>query len=499
MGVRVRFPADIQERIEALPAGQRLQAKRAMEQYLELRNGNPLLFFEPHPKQYELLKGIGAPLRSFFGGNRAGKTTIGIVDDLIQAAPRALLPEHLQDYKRFECPFYCRIMMPSEKLLGPIVLQKLREWTPKAMLRDGLFDASFEKANSTLRFECGCRFDFMFYTQDLDKFGGAALHRCHYDEEPPEDIRNECLMRLVDFNGDELFTMTPLQGMTWMFDGVWLARNSDPEVHVTVADMDDNPHLSQEAKERAFKSMSKEEIEARKQGRFVHFEGLVYPRFDETKVAAPDQRLVQDLEIVVGIDPGIREAGVVWIGFDRENNAIVFDELEAIDGETVHQQADRIRERNRAWQIEEKRVQYVIDPAARQRTLTTAVAVETEYANAGIYTAHGQNDREAGIAMIRARIDHGSLQVSEHCHDVFRQAARYRQQMREDGQYDVVKDNDHKMDAIRYGIMHRPWQGAAGRAKELVAGMTRADDETAFGPKDVGIGRPRRRSVVGLV
>jgi hypothetical protein len=32
------------------------------------------------------------------------------------------------------------------------------------------------------------------------------------------------------------------------------------------------------------------------------------------------------LDVVVGIDPGIRNAGFVWVGFDRDLVAYVFDE-----------------------------------------------------------------------------------------------------------------------------------------------------------------------------
>ena len=60
------------------------------------------------------------------------------------------------------------------------------------------------------------------FEQDLDKFGGTAKHRIHYDEEPPRNIRQEGKMRLLDYEGaDELFTMTPFSGMGWMFDEIW--------------------------------------------------------------------------------------------------------------------------------------------------------------------------------------------------------------------------------------------------------------------------------------
>jgi phage terminase large subunit-like protein len=466
----LRFTPNIEKRLAELSPGERLKAQELLQGYQKLRAQNPVLFYVPTGPQTELHESE-AKIRAFMGGNRAGKTTGGLVDDLIQAAPRELLPDHLVPYKRWECPFYCRIIVPDFKLaLHQVVIQKLRDWTPKEMLRNGLFDASYDKGHECLRFECGCRFDFMSFEQDVDKFGGAALHRCHYDEEPPEDIREECQMRLIDFDGDELFTMTPLQGMSWMFDAIFEAAKSDPDIDVVLSDMDDNPHLAEGGKKRALKGLSEEKVQARKKGVMVHFEGMVYPRFEEAKVLPPDRRLVGSLEVVVGIDPGVREAGVVFVGFDRDNAAIVFDELEIHDAETSVI-CDRIRKKLKEWDLDERKVQFVIDPAARQRTLTTAVSVETSYHMNGIYPAHGQNDREGGIEIIEDRIAQNFLQVSTMCNGLLWEAARYRRKFHEEsGKWDVVKRHDHKLDALRYAICHRPWE---------VTGQLSAGEESA--------------------
>lgn len=496
----MRFAPNIEKRLAELSPGQRIQAQEYLEAYQNLRRVNPLLFYVPHEVQAEFHASIGTKHRAFMGGNRAGKTTAGIVDDLIQVAPVELLPDHLKPYKRWECPAYIRIIVPDFKLaLHQVVIQKLRDWTPQEMLRNGLFDSSYDKGHEALRFECGCRFDFMSFEQDVDKFGGAALHRCHYDEEPPEDIREECLQRLIDFNGDELFSMTPLHGMSWMYDEILGKADKDPDIHLSVADMDDNPHLSAEGKHHAIKGLSEEKRKARKQGLMVHFEGMVYPRFEEAKVLAPDRRLVGSLEVVVGIDPGVREAGVVFVGFDRDNAAIAFDELELHDCATS-QICDAIRAKLKLWDLDERNVQFVIDPAARQRTLTTAVSVETSYHMCGIYPAHGQNDREGGIDIIEDRILQNFLQVSSECSGLFWEAERYRRKFHEEsGKWDVVKKNDHKLDALRYAICHRPWEvtGQLTKAEESEQRKKERRDswktnpDNAFPPEAVGW-KPKR-------
>jgi hypothetical protein len=52
--------------------------------------------------------------------------------------------------------------------------------------------------------------------------------------------------------------MTPLLGHDWMFDKVYEKRNVCPGYRVQV-DMDDNPHLNQEAKERLLEGLTDEE------------------------------------------------------------------------------------------------------------------------------------------------------------------------------------------------------------------------------------------------
>ena len=52
------------------------------------------------------------------------------------------------------------------------------------------------------------------YDQGRKKFQGTKKHICWCDEEPPEDVYDEMMMRLMTTNGLMLCTFTPLEGMT---------------------------------------------------------------------------------------------------------------------------------------------------------------------------------------------------------------------------------------------------------------------------------------------
>lgn len=55
---------------------------------------------------------------------------------------------------------------------------------------------------------------FKSYDQGRKKFQGTRKHFNWCDEEPPEDVYDEMMMRLMTTNGLMLATLTPLEGMT---------------------------------------------------------------------------------------------------------------------------------------------------------------------------------------------------------------------------------------------------------------------------------------------
>lgn len=461
------------EAIKALPPGEQMKAVALVREFREQLLRNPLEGYDPLAHQARM-HAARQRLRALFGGNRAGKTTGGVVDDLFEVTPRELVPDHLQKFKReeWECPRYVRCMAPSTKLLNAVMIQKFREYTPKALLKGGRFGQSFSKQEGVLYLECGCRVDFLSYEMDLDKFGGAALHRCHYDEEPPEEIRKECFARLTDFRGTELFTMTPLLGMTWMHDDIWLKAewqreqfpDEEPKIWAEAASMLDNTTLDPLAVAEALEEWGdSEDAAARIYGHFVHFGGMVYPQFKDSIGDPPDIEWVQSCDVVVGLDPGIAGGAAVWVAFDGRNDAVVFAEryTEGMDVDAV---ADAIDEVNEAWGLSTRGTKrpnaplYVIDPSARARQITTGVTIESAYNMAGIYPAWGQADREAGCLMIRGRMNRGQMSISRDLRRLPWEMHRYRVQPREDGKWDVIKQDDHACDALRYAITSRPWR-----------------------------------------
>jgi hypothetical protein len=357
------------------------QVQELLAQYNKALEENPLYAYKPHDKQHAFHSNR-RKVKVFLGGNRSGKSTAGVLDDIIQAVDRDVVPEHLQQFKIWEPPFKCRIITPDLKRSHAAVIETLRRWVPRGQLRGGSFDKAYEKQEKILHFSNGSFIEFMSSEQDLDQFGGSTRHRIHYDEEPDGDkgeaIREECSVRLWETRGDELFTFTPLNGLGWCFDEfeeekgpevekeVWL---SDRMVVVGVDVEDNSDHLPMDEVLRELDRLPEKVREARKSGKFAHFKGLVYEMFDRDLhvVPKPSRAHVQSLPLLVeAIDPGVNVTAVLFAGIDKENSILVYDELHLSDEAAIPENAAKlIRQKRELWGVQPKYT--FIDPASRIR------------------------------------------------------------------------------------------------------------------------------------
>jgi len=458
-----------QAAIDAMSASEQEEVTKMLAQMEALHEDNPLLLYQPYPKQVAFHESHDR-LKVFFGGNRAGKTTCSVADDLIQAVDTSALPEHLLPYKKWEPPFYCRIISPDfTATTEGVLFPKIRELVPKSQLEGGSWTKAFDKQQRVLRFANSSMIQFLSSEQDIDKFGGAALHRVHFDEEPSGEKGHQVFlenrMRLIDHMGDMVFSMTPLQGLSWTFDEIWEKRGEEvskgifqtDKSTVVVSSIYDNPYLNEEQIEAAMEGLSSKEKMSRAEGRFVHVAGLVYgDEYDPVKhvVKPPSRSSLKDKTIMVGIDPGIAVTAVVFCAFDKANKMIVFDEISLSDTSAIPENAAKaIREVEGKWQI--KPAFYLIDPAARQRNLTNAEQVAGNYLRAGITTLPAQNAIEAGVFEMKRRFEQGAIEIADSCARLLWELERYRIDPRGDG-FKVIKTHDHALDALRYVAMARP-------------------------------------------
>ncbi len=278
----------------------------------------------------------GVRVKMGIAGNQAGKTVIGVVDDLIQCLDEEALPERLKLFKAWDPPFRCRVVtMDLGASLYDVIIAKWQEMTPVEYLQGGSWDSGFDKTQRVLRFKNGSQVQFMSSEQPREKHQGATLDRVRFDEEPPQPngygIYRESRMRVLRRNGEIAFNMTPSLlggGLTWTYDEVYNRRH-EPHVYVGQWSMLDNPYLDRKSIEHEISMCATEaEKRARIYGDFVSFRGRVLEELKDHHVIDMIPRShLKDMDVLIGYDPGLTRGGVVWAAFDQANDMLVFDEL----------------------------------------------------------------------------------------------------------------------------------------------------------------------------
>lgn len=441
------------------------------------------------PKQHEYMAALDRIVLEA-AGNRFGKTTANVVWAIIQHTPDELLPERLREFRRPRpsavegLPVAGRYIAPSEKALVGIVLPAVQQWIPQDILRGRRWDKAFTGKHNVLHFADGGRLEFYTSEQDAAVMVGTSLDYVIFDEPTTAAIWGECWMRLTDRNGTARFGLTPVNmkggGIGWLYRTIYKpGLTGQPYPGTTLVPrvlrgtIRDNPDLSDAAIAEALAIYDPDEREARETGEFVAFGGLVYPKFKHyrTKVTLDPRdeqtrEMIQQQSTVVGIDPSYRRAAFVWVAFNDQNQGLVYQVRYVKKGDPLKFKA-AIDQGNAVWGLTQPPY-YVMDPyAGGQHSMVAgqAVTIRSELQQLGIYThAPKVIDSNAivygGIQNIWRRMAEGSFAVADAPTidpEFWLEAEEYRTQDREDGVFQVVKEFDDGMDALRYAFTTRPW------------------------------------------
>lgn len=421
--------------------------------------------YTPHPKQEEF-HASQAAIRALFGGNRSGKTTCGGAESVFRATgnhPFQHVPAP---------PTYGRVVAVDFKDgVQKIVLPEIARWIPPSALINSSWEDSYDSNFHTLTLANESTIEFMSYEQDTPKFAGTSRHWTWFDEEPPRDIYTECTMRLIDTRGKSWMTMTPLNGMTWVYDQIFLAAKIDPRIDVWEVDITDNPHLNQVEIELVLGGLTPEERDARAHGKFVQIGGLIYKVLSPRNVLDPFIPPKHWLHFA-GMDHGLANPTVwLWGAVDKNGSVVIYDEYYKT-GQVVSYHAAKVHEINNNH--ERLPDYYVGDPSIRNTDPITGTSVQIEYVNHGIPIILGNNDVEIGINNVITRLlgagtppDHiPYLYITKNCINTLREMSRYRwakwtsrrANEERNKKEEPVKKDDHTCDALRYMIASRPLQ-----------------------------------------
>lgn len=411
-----------------------------------------------HLKQMEFHK-CAKRNRWVFGGNRSGKTECGAVETVWMA--RGIHP-----YRQNRKDVFGWVVSVSYEVQRDVAQAKILHYLNPEWIEDVVMHSGQKGSPSTgiidtivVRNVFGgvSKIGFKSADQGREKFQGASLDFVWFDEEPPEDVYHECKMRVLDKKGDVFGTMTPLKGLTWVYDEIFLNRGNNPEVWYTQMEWGDNPYLDKDEVKLLTESMDEETLESRRYGRFKQEGGLVYPEFDQNVHVIQPFDVPLEWQDTISIDPGLRNPlSAHFYCSDYDGNVyVVAEHYEAGKDVDYHAAAilaiaDRLNwKRGYGGYLEA-----LMDSAANQRTLASSKSVAELFYERGIKpNCRVNKNMFSGISAVKTLFARRPPQIFifSTCVNMIREIKGYFW-----GNADLpIKKDDHAMDELRYYVSSR--------------------------------------------
>jgi phage terminase large subunit-like protein len=444
------------------------EALRRLGEGLQEAAHQPNLYdYVPSSKQ-ELFHKDANPDRLYIGGNRSGKSLGSTIEAIWWLT-------HTHPYRKTpDGPIRGRVVaVDFLNGVDKIILPLYKQWLPKTYLINGSWEQSYSRERHVLTLNNGSFVEFMSQDQDLDKFAGSSRHFIHFDEECPQTVFRECLARLVDTSGVWWMSQTPVQGMEWIYDEIYVpAKKGEKAIGIVEAEIFDNPSLSPEAINRFLEMLPEEERAIRSKGQYVHLGGAVFPDFTPPTHCIPKGVFTPtpDHRIIRTMDSGYTNPTVwLWLAIDEENNVTVFREhykakLTVEEHATIVNQITRDIERQygcKVWLT-------TGDPAIKQTKEQTGTSVQQEYQKYGIYIAVDMipTDRRIGLERIRQYLklnkksNRPHLMITDDCPNLIAELPKLRWKKwaspkvaEQNNKLEDIRDKDnHCYDALKYAM-----------------------------------------------
>lgn len=442
----------------------------AIQKELNRRKGNDRLSTyntgdKVHAKQMAFHKCLKRN-RWVFGGNRSGKTECGAVEAVWTA--RGIHPF------RENKPTSGWVVSLSYEVQREVAQAKILSYLNPDWIQDvvmtsgkkgeyeyGIIDYILVKNV----FGSVSRIGFKSCDQGREKFQGASLDWVWFDEEPPKEIYQECVMRVLDTKGNIWGTMTPLKGLSWVYDEIYLNSGNNPQIWHEHIEWGDNPFLDEEEVQALSSVMDKETLESRRYGRFCQSEGLVYKEFDQTKHVIEPFDVPIEWQDVITIDPGLNNpTACLFCAVDYDGNIyVVAEHYQA--GKDIDYHVSRLFELadKLNWKRDGKgRLNAIIDSAANQRTLAGVRSVAELFREGGIMVNTAVDKQLfSGIARVKQYFALDKIRIFSCCVNLIREIKSY---WWSEGDNPIKKD-DHALDALRYYVMTKPQAPTAPSVK----------------------------------
>lgn len=455
---------------------------------------NPLDFYVPL-EQCKNFENDSAKTKALFGGNRSSKT---------YSVSAYVLKKCLEqkNQKWWAC---------AETFSDSVNIQqsKIYELMPKNRIKYGKFDEINGFTNRKLLFDNGSLIIFKSYDQQRESFQGEQLTGAWFDEEPPYDIYREVRMRVVDRDGEIIFSMTSLKGVTDLiqdiYDGCEIIKTEYADFvdeslpRITEKNgmkfymlwTTENKYIDQARVNQEIRLMTRDEIKSRIYGIPINLSGRIYGKFSKDVHVIPFELTPCDkVTLYHVLDPHDRKPWAMqwWVVDSTQTGYCIdeypnrdFNEIQS-DDKTYDEYVDIIKQKEDAlFDIYGKNVfKRIIDPNFGNKTIQLAKRIDSkahttpkeELKKRGLSFHDGIDALEAGHLKVREKLHYEEkngeivyqpkMFITDNCVNTIKHISRYSRKdiMTASGD---VKDNagvqekykDYN-DCIRYFWMSEP-------------------------------------------
>jgi len=404
---------------------------------------------EQRTSQREAILSLGSEATLISGGNRSGKSESGCMLAVAFAGGRK--EWWVREWLRLNnLPPDLIPEEPSEVWVSALsygdALTYLRPKLEKYCPLNTRFIRWRAQDRASAIFPNGGKILSMSAESGREKYQGGAVSLVILDEEHPQDIFDECMLRCIDYKGIVVLTMTPLKGITWPHD-IFFENPQSGYTQYAISGLD-NPWISSVKLRRAISHMSEESQRSRLFGDFTNQQGVVYPELSRSihvvESFDPPAHWPRDRSIDFGVK---NPFACLYFAHDERDDVLhVYDEYYATERTTV-ENGRILNNRNPNTDFRWT----VADPESRdgRLTLSRECGIETKNAPKHVGVIETINWVKERLALDAEGKPH--LIIHNNCRNLLKEFRLYRWSEGA-GKDKPIKKNDHALDALRYEV-----------------------------------------------
>lgn len=455
--------------------------RKARDKLAEDMQYNQLRWFRPFPYQLEFFKtGAKHSRRGMIAANRAGKTIASVFEAAYHLT--GIYPDDWEG-KRWDRPIVAMCSGESweqvaktlqSKLIGCDDVKQEYKIGTGAVPRDLIDKKSIRTDGANImameiKHVTGGKSKLYFanYTQQTKNLQGFELDLVVLDEQPPDEVFSELVVRTANRSGQVICSFTPLKGMSGLVRKFWDQVEGYCHIRVTWNDIPfenewGEPFFPKEERDQLERDFMPWERECRMNGIPLIGQGVVFPllewpTYDPSEI---DLKSNPSLERLISFDLGIKNDPTVISFFFRDpiqDIIYLHKQITVNKGETPDEYVHYLLDR------ESRGVPIALPHDATQPgryTLTEQSVREVFEDNYNLNVIPGAilnppnadgkvtNHKSYGINIMRLGMERKNFLINQNCKQFLDEARNYA--IDEAGRF---SDPDDHIDSARIGIL----------------------------------------------